>query len=333
MKPKKSSTYPPDRLPVSNTAIVDYIPKSQPPVTVGYLIRADGYTMLIPAKVTPTMHAPLTAADAIRTNLWITYHGVPGNDGIVILDRADFYTNQVNHDESKLRAKHDYDPSSVDPKAKQSSLSKFLLGLDPKKFPPHEDVDMQSRIDRIGTSLIPAYQRDLLPDDITRIDFRFYIVDNKDLGSFFGLENGVVLVPYQIVQQLKNDSQVAALLANSIAEVLEKQSVHNVSVGRKTLLANLTGETVGALVPGVGLATIIATNRIGNHILTLEQQQGSRVSLCFMHDAGYNLEEAPEAWHILSAHPGKDVNGKKITPRADSLFIYLDAYWRISPPM
>jgi hypothetical protein len=63
---------------------------------------------------------------------------------------------------------------------------------------------MQERVERIGNGLIPAYQRDLLADDPTKIDFRFQVVDWAKRHDAMTLSNGIVLIPEQLVAWLES---------------------------------------------------------------------------------------------------------------------------------
>jgi hypothetical protein len=82
---------------------------------------------------------------------------------------------------------------------------------------------MQPRVDRIGNSLIPDFQRSLPDTDPRKIHFRFQLVDGKKWKDALSLASGVILVPRQIVERLPEDPQLAAVLADNIAEVIEKQ--------------------------------------------------------------------------------------------------------------
>ena len=67
-------------------------------------------------------------------------------------------------------------------------------------------------------------------------------LDAKDAIT---LPSGVIAVPYQVVERMQNDDQLATVLADNIAENLEKDSVRMVPVNRETFPAGLTRITQG----------------------------------------------------------------------------------------
>ena len=209
---------------VSGLAIIDGIPKQDHSNPHQLLVRADGYFILISPDTTFHSNLPDQSLAAIHTNVWIAYHGRHQPDGTILADKASFIDNKIIPREKELLAKTDYDPEKIGPDAHQSGVRKAFLGQDPKKIPPYKDAAMQARIDRIGSSLIPAYQKALPESDLTKIIFRFELVDQEKWTDAMTWPSGIILVPYQIVDRLKDDSQLATVLADNIACALEKQT-------------------------------------------------------------------------------------------------------------
>ena len=83
---------------------------------------------------------------------------------------------------------------------------------------------MQARIDRIGSSLIPVYQRNLPDADPVKIPFKFQLIDATNWKDALTLPTGIILIPFELIERLQNDSQVATLLADNMAVALEKQN-------------------------------------------------------------------------------------------------------------
>ena len=306
--------------------IIDMLPASPDPA--GILVRADGYLLLLPASLKPTLTAPLNALSDIQTNQWIRYSGTQRADGIVVLDRVDISANTVNHREDHLRATHDYDPSVIDQGDAQSGASKFFRGKNPARLPAWRDAAMQARVERIGNSLIPAFQRSLSEDDPTRIDFRFQVTDEPKHDDAWSFSSGIILVPHQVVDRLPDDSQLAAILADSIAEVLEKQDLRAIPAAHKMTTASIAGGVAGAFIPGVGLVPMAANHEVAKSMQRRSRQQSGRVSLCLMHDAGYDLTAAPNAWWILHAKEGKEYADAKMPDHTLYLYDDLGTTWR-----
>ncbi len=291
------------------------------------LIRADGYLLLLTPRTAFTSNLADSSLHGLQTNTWITYHGVRQPNGMILVDTASVKNNEIAAPEDHLLGKSKYDPEKVDPKSKQSGVSKYFLGIDPKKIAPYPDEAMQSRIERIGNSLIPAYQKALPESDKTKIVFRFQLIDEKKWHGSIGWPSGVILVPRQAVEHLPNDSQLAALLADNIAVALEKQTLRRQPSKHKMDVASIAGGVGGLFVPGLGLATDITNAKIAEAIELRNEEQSGRVSLTLLSDAGYDIQQAPLAWwRIWAKDPDKLVESP-LPPRAVNLYWTLGNIW------
>jgi len=313
---------------LSGTAIIDHIPADSTQAPGEHLFSADGYSILITPKTQTTFTTPLTALTDVETNVWIKYTGKQRADGVLVADTAVFTKNVVPKSEDKLRSKNEYDPKSVDPSSKQGAVSKHFLGVNPKKIPPYTNAEMQARIDRIGLSLIPAYQRNLADADPTKIDFRFQLIDQPKLHDAWTLPNGIILVPHQVVERLQNDSQLATVLADNIACALEKQTFRGIPAKQKMTAAEIAGAAGGFFVPGLSLATDLANNRAAAIILRHTEEQSGRVSLVFLRDAGYDIHEAPKAWWLLAPKKPGPMIDTPLPERAAYLYQTIGTTWR-----
>jgi hypothetical protein len=314
----------------SGIALVDRIlvPTQSGTTPTYFLFRADGYVILIQPTAKTTFQPPLKSANDITEGIWIQYHGKPQSDGILLVDTASFIPNTISDKEARVLDKNDYNPSAVDPKAKQNVAREIFLGIDPKKIPPYSDPAMQARINRIGTSLIPAFQRSLPDDDLRKVLFKFQLIDNHKWKDALTLPSGVILIPHQVVDKLQNDSQIATLLADNIAAALEKQS-YRMRPARENLVGtSLAGDAAGLFLPGFSLATGIATYSAEKKIETDLVNQSGRVSLGLLHDAGYDINQAPIAWWILAKGSANDLSVTTMPNRSANLYRSLSSTWR-----
>lgn len=229
---------------VTGAAIIDQVPAGHPPG--GHMVRADGFLLAFTADSHLAFNPPLTSIDQLSTNLWIDYRGVQQTDGTVLVSAAEVWPNVVTRSEDKLRTEREYNPSEIDEGDAQSGLSKAFRGIDVRRLPAHHDDALQSRIDRIGQSLIPAYQKSLPANDPSRINFRFQVVDTNRFRDAIAFANGIILVPYPAITRLDNDSQVAAVLADNIAASLEKQEILHLPAEHRMLAAGIAGDVGGA---------------------------------------------------------------------------------------
>lgn len=302
-------------------------------------VRADGYSLRLTAATKMHYNEPLASLKDVGTNQWITYTGVQGVDGVVLVDEAEVWQNRVDPDEAKLRKSKEFDPAAV----KQTDHRKIALkhaffGVNEKDFPPHADVDLQERVAKIGDSLVPAYQKALPATDATKINFRFQVVDADLQLNGWGLASGVVQVPFPAIMRLTTDSEIAAMLADHVATVIEKQALMNAPAKFRLATANWVSLpasiALGVLVPfpGVGLLTQLGTQgttgKISSHIETLAEQQSGRVGLCLMKDAGYDVTAAPLTWWLLKPEKPKPVEAVEIPDRSSDLYQVLGTTWR-----
>jgi hypothetical protein len=310
-------------------AVIDHVISQ--PTSKEILLRADGYPILVNASTQISFKAPLTSLSQVTTNIWIAFHGKLREDGTVLAEAAIFTPNIIQDREDKLLAGTDYDPSAVPDDSKQNIARKFFLGVDLKKIPPVHDDAIQARISRIGESLIPRYQRDLPNTDETKIDFRFQLVDQPKWHDAVTTPGGVILIPRHIVERLQNDSQLAAVLADNIGTALEKQTYLAMPKNQAIVAANLGGTAAGFFVPGLGLATGIATYSSAKTIYSHEIQQSGRVSLGLLHDAGYDINEAPLAWWTIAAKNAADPTITDPPNRSLNLYKTIGAVWHNYP--
>jgi hypothetical protein len=315
-----------DKTVLSGFALVDRIvsPAGPPTDPLRLLVRADGYVILINATTKVTFQSPLTAIPDIKTNVWIKYHGKPQADGFLLADTAAFSPNTIPDSEAKLLDKNDYDPAAVDPDSKQNIAKRLLLGIDPKKIPPYKDAAMQARIDRIGASLIPPYQRSLPDTDTVKILFKFQLIDASNWKDALTLPTGIILIPFQLIERLQNDSQIATLLADNIATALEKQT-YRAQPGRKKM-------TIAEIASGLGgISTLGTTTLITASVANADKRnaddQSGRVSLGLLHDAGYDINQAPIAWWLLAKSSARDLSSIPLPPRAANLYRSLGMTW------
>jgi hypothetical protein len=319
---------PPSPACVSGIAIIDLIPPAlgaEP--TSDRTIRADGFLLHITAKTKLNFADPLKSISDIATNQWIQYSGVQQLDGTVLLDYAGIGPNHVNHTEDRIRARTDYDPSAVPDDSHQSGLSKAFIGVDPRKIPPYHNEDMQSRVDRIGQSLIPAYQRALLDSDPTKIHFRFQVIDDTKAHDAHTMPSGVIVVPYQVIERLQNDDQLATVLADNIAEAIEKEGLRSLTATTVKSVAS-DAMTVGVILMGPAeLVGGLVADHYASKAIDRTLQQSGRVGLCFLHDAGYDIAQAPLAWWLLAPRKPASIDRIMMPPRAATLYIALGTTW------
>lgn len=321
---------------VSGKAIVDAPPIRNaagfPAGTI--MVRADGYWIVLPFKAKITLVGSINSVEDVSANTWIDYKGRMRPDGVVVASAIKLIPNVVTPSEEKLRKKANYDPAAASTQKQQTTASADVQGVDFRRIRPWPDSAMQSRVSSIGDKLVPQYT--LADSAPAKVHFRFEVVDSNWGTDPVPLPDGTIVMPHQAIELMQNDSQIAALLADSIACVLEKQDLRmrftwGELKGGKVLM--YSARTADVLSPG-GIAVWAAAKGLGvdpGTELRHQLNQSARVSLTLMHDAGYDISQAPMAWWLIAA-------GKKPTsetsPPAETVELYrtLATVWSQSAP-
>ena len=96
------------------------------------------------------------------------------------------------------------------------------------------------------------------------------------------------------MQRLENDSQLATVLADNIACALEKQELRQIPTRRAMTAGNVALTAGGFFVPGLGLTGLAAGSASSETMQKHAEEQSGRVSLVLLHQAGYDIGEAPK---------------------------------------
>jgi hypothetical protein len=104
---------------------------------------------------------------------------------------------------------------------------------------------------------------------------------------------------------------------------LERQEFRAEGKQKVAIAATLAG----ALVPhaGPGIAGNGASGEV--QILMKEMEQRDRVSLALLHDAGYDIVQAPMAWWLLAPGKQKSLTEINLPKRAAYLYSILGETW------
>jgi hypothetical protein len=320
---------------VSGSAVIDSAPVRSGPLVPpgGMLLRADGYWILVPAQAKISSAPPVLSASDVQPNLWLDYKAKARGDGVLVAESARFMPIAVSPAEEKLRAKVHYDPAAAKAAGRQSAFMAGLTGVNFQRIPPWGDPTMQSRVATIGARLIPAYQTALPDSAPAKIDFRFEVVDaNWGLWPV-ALPNGYILVPYKAVERIQNDDQLAALLAEPIATLLERQ-VYRMRIAIGALSAGSVASQAAMFIPGAGLAAYAGNVAFGTGetaVILKEMAQAARVSLDLTHDAGFDVQQAPIAWWLMASRDPRPITENAMPWESATLYQILGKVWR-NPP-
>jgi len=313
----------------SGSAVIDAVPSenSSDPQRKILLLRADGYPIQISQKTEIAWVAPRQSLADVKAGDWIDYRSKVSESRVLVASWVRIGPDIVRKREEKQRANTEFDPSSVPQSARQSRLSLGIEGMNPKKLAPYQDPAMQARLDEIGNKLVPAYQREMPASDPEKIHFRFQLVDSKFFRYALPLASGVILVPHQVVERMQNDAQLAAILADAIASVIEKEAYNWSPTKAKLRAAAYATEIAGsgALIASLAGATLAAS--VGWPDLWAPQEQNLRVSLGLLQDAGYDINQAPMAWWLLAPKKPKPLWETSMPGDVSYLYGILGEVW------
>jgi hypothetical protein len=285
---------------------------------VPFVVRADGYRILIPATALMVWGPPLHSFQDVKAGDWIDYVGRQQADGTIVARKVKITPITVRKSEQKFRKKSEFDPSKVPASARQSAFAEVFLGVNYKRIPPSSDTALQARINEIGSKLIPAFERNLPSTDPAKIDFRFQLTADPKWREVAPLPSGIILIPRKAVERMQNDSQLAALLAGGIASALER--------GPYRMRGTIRTTTIAAYLynPIYGPEAAAGARAVARH---KQQEQSGRVALALMRDAGYDIDQAPVAWWLLASKTPKPISEIPLPGRAAYLYKILGECW------
>jgi hypothetical protein len=193
---------------------------------------------------------------------------------------------------------------------------------------------LQEKVRRLGMSVIPGYQKQLKDDDPSKIQFRFYVVDEKQIRSELVCKEGLILVPTQVVERLRNDDQMAALLADGVAFSLQLQEVR-VTTNKSLLISAEVADDVFLIVDPLDFLivnTAVAPLAMRPIAVKMQEQRG-RIALALVADAGYDPYQAPEVWRLLAPKSlPKNLNSLKYPDRSGYQLGILNLQYNAAAP-
>jgi hypothetical protein len=271
------------------------------------VFQADGYHVRINAATESAFAGELKTLADVGPNTWLRYEGKRDKAGVLIATKATFIPTKQGKILANASTKQESAPSQdsiIDADGNfQSIHTKVRLsdagGMCGWHRVPADQV-LQERVRRVGMNVVPAFQKQMAVDDPSKIHFRFYAVDDPKTRSDLFCNEGLILVPKQVVERLKSDDQLAAVLGDGVAYNLQRRSARLLAEYRALLGAETAGAIAMAFVPAVGVAAYAGMEIAVHKVEVQMQQQRGRVALSLMADGGYDPWQAPEAWRLLT---------------------------------
>lgn len=278
------------------------------------VFAADGYRIRVTSATEVRYPKEMKSQTDIHPGLWVLYEGKLDKDGLLVASKARFL--QTRHAKAKGKVPPNVSP---DPEVSESPDGMQVMRVEEinnyeenNNYTVTADQALQARINRIGMSLVPAYQKQLPANDPSKIQFHFYAIDDPkhEVHSF---SDGRILVSGLVAARFRNDDQLAAVLADGIAVSLQAKTPAVIQFnGAK--FAEVAG--AGAL-GGLTAAAIVVSVQNAEAL----KAQRARVALQLMAEAGYDPWQAPEAWRLVEPFKlPKDMDKLKYPARSGQQF-------------
>ncbi len=239
---------------------------------------------------------PLKSLDQVTVGMAMTYEGKRDREtGKILAERIEFSTNDLEDGEAKLwksltataKPSEGLKPGEL----KINQVGKFKL------LPNHE---VQDYVAAMGRRLLPAYQRDMRPEDPRRIPFQFHVVLDNEVNAF-ATPNGIVVVNSGLLELLENEAQLAAVVGHEMSHATHEHTWRQQQYHKNTRFGiALAGAVAGAYgLRGLAdLANSINGAIVNGHARDLENQ-ADRIGLEYMTAAGYDPRQAPAVWKLM----------------------------------
>lgn len=180
------------------------------------------------------------------------------------------------------------------------------------------NLDLQAFVTEVGYNLIPKWTEELADDDPTKIEYRFYVVNDPSFNAS-AFPDGTVIVHTGLLHTVENEAQLAAVLAHEIAHVTHKHGLQRFREQKKVKKAkkgsglfkkaftkvtgnNINTDTIeveGFSVP-TDMVTKLGVGALSNSFSRERESQADRVGLFYMVEAGYDPREAATMWTLLA---------------------------------
>jgi len=154
------------------------------------VFRADGYTIQVPTSATTTFRGDVHKLDEVGAGTWLHYKGKPDSRGVIVASSADFLSTKPGKPVEVVNGLDDYKLPFFPPDFKRHVDGRMKPGRLKSWRTVPADQALDDRLQRLGTKLIPPFQRSLADDDPRKIPFLFYAVDDDDMRTFICAPRG-----------------------------------------------------------------------------------------------------------------------------------------------
>lgn len=213
-------------------------------------------------------------------------------DGTLMADRGKAWENAETKDDSKLKL-------TLQKTKKLTSVEVNFGGM---KFNLLKNAALSDYVNRIGRSVVPAYQRELPKGHPVKIDFNFFIVEDSTFNAC-AYPDGSIFIHTALLTQMENEAQLASVLGHEVAHTTYEHA--RMQMQKDRLISSLSLFTQFAVVAGIIPAELsVLVTAFGGPALSSKygrdyEEQADRAGLTYMSQAGYDPREAAKVWKKL----------------------------------
>ncbi len=295
---------------IRGQAVIDAVTGAAPDFT----LTADGRQLheALAPRTHLTLAPPLTAGSTLRPGQWLRYTADLHPDGSWVLRDA---TVQEALDNRAARNERKWKPLSFTaPTPGHEGAIKLYRLSSSIKLP--SDPELQTRVARVGASVVPARENPSTAAFAREGRFHFYAAKLHG-ADCMPLADGTILVPESTAKALPNDGELAAVLGGCVAALEEEQAAQ---IANKQLIGNsLEAASIVAISPA-GLVATLAYDEHMHHIQLLQEEQSARVALSYLQNAGYPASAGPAAWEKLESKHGQAGPSRPPGPRTQLMY-------------
>ena len=297
--------------------------------------QVDGYQVQIAPGTDKEFRDTISSLSDVHPGTWVRFSGKRGRDGIVVAEKATFYSDKSAAKKPGPIQREAVGPaveSLIDSGGNFKPLHTKVRLSDSggwcgwHRTPP--EGERQARVRRVGNRLVPRYMRQMAEVQLLP-EFRFFVVEEKTIRSDLACNSGLVLLPDAVLDRLDSDDQLAAILADGIAYNVQSLRVRLIVRDGWLTAAEVAEFATWAVNPIAGVAANGAVGLAAHeHNVELELERG-RLALSMMAEAGYDPAQAPEAWKLLSPkHLLRDRNSLEYPRIGQYQLMVLDAQYK-----
>lgn len=157
-----------------------------------------------------------------------------------------------------------------------------------------DSLQLQQYIAKVGAKLADVSDRPMPYE---------YALLSSDVPNAFALPGGKIYVTAGLFKHMRNERQLAAVLAHETVHVAARHSVQGM---QRQMGASIFVDLVGALVGGEGAETARASSKIAASMTTLhygrdDESESDKFGLKYMQNAGYNPWGMVELLELLQS--------------------------------